>query len=228
MEEADLHAVGVLTLDDGERMTAEVVGFVEDSGELEVDVISSNRRHRDGPQAGRAIPVSRILSFEPQPSESQPWPHSDPCRQSSFSPLRFVLMATMLLCLVPGCLILFILLTKRPYGLQLASAITYTIFEVWSTFVATGKSRLYSFTCPAVQPQFSLLLLRHLGFLIALFVLQTAALAAYPNLPDWWHVHGKGGSPFDITLRFMCMGLALVQVFTNRRLLERAHREFSG
>jgi hypothetical protein len=85
------------------------------------------------------------------------------------------------------------------------------------------------FTCPAVQPQFSRLLGRHLGFLVVLFVLQTAALAARPNLPAWWNIADrKGTTPFDLALALLCFGLGYAQVFTNRSLLDRAHREFSA
>jgi hypothetical protein len=83
------------------------------------------------------------------------------------------------------------------------------------------------FTCPAVQPKFSRLLWRHVGFLVALFALQTLALAIRPNLPDWWNTDRKG-TPFEIALFFLCFGLGYAQVFTNRRLLDRAHREFSS
>ena len=90
----------------------------------------------------------------------------------------------------------------------------------------------YMFTCPAVQPQFSRLLRRHLGFLVGLFALQTLALAQRPHLPDWWNIesgHGRGrGTPFDIVLLFLCIGLGYTQVFTNRSLLDRAHREFNS
>jgi len=228
MDKTGLHTVGIVTLDDGERMTAEVVGFDEESWELIVDVISSNRPHPKSKQEGRAIPVSSVVSFEPQPSAAQPWPHSDPCRHSSFSLARFALMATLFLSWTLGSLPLFFLLQKEPYGFQVTSAIVYTIFEAWFTFAATRSWSRFLFTCPAVQPQFPPLLLRHLGFLVALVALQTAALAAYPHLPDWWHVESrKGMTPFAAALLFSCMGLAFVQVFTNRRLLERAHREFS-
>jgi hypothetical protein len=40
LDKADVGTVGVLTLDDGERMTAQVVGFDEERDELVVDVIS--------------------------------------------------------------------------------------------------------------------------------------------------------------------------------------------
>jgi hypothetical protein len=164
----------------------------------------------------------------------QQWPYSDPCRGASFSFARFVLMATLFLCMTVGSLPLFFLLMKRPYGFQAASAIVYTIFVVFFTFAHTGsragKDLLpYMFTCPAVQPQFSRLLWRHLGFLVVLFALQTAALATRPNLPEWWNREdSKGGTPFDVALMVLCVGFGYTQVFTNRSLLDRAHRDFNA
>ena len=98
-------------------------------------------------------------------------------------------MATLFLCMTVGSLPLFFLLMKRSYGFQAASAIVYTIFVVFFTFARTGTRTgkdmpPYMFTCPAVQPQFSRLLRRHLGFLVLLFVLQTAVLATHSNLPS--------------------------------------------
>jgi hypothetical protein len=162
----------------------------------------------------------------------QPWPYSDPCRGTSFSFARFVLMATLFLCLTVGSLPLFFLLMKRPYGFQAASAIVYTIFVVFFTFARTGTRNgkdlpPYMFTCPAVQTQVSRLLRRHVGFLVALFALQTLVLTIRPNLPDWWNTDGRG-TPFEIVLLLLCVGLGYTQVFTNRRLLDRAHRAFSS
>src|SRR5215472_15721864 len=115
------------------------------------------------------------------------WPHSDPCRSTSFSWARFVLMATIFLSWIIGSVPLFFLLMKRPYGFQAASAIVYSIFAVFFTFARTGTRTgkdlpPYMFTCPAVQTQVSRLLWRHLGFLVVLLVIQTAALAIRPNL----------------------------------------------
>jgi len=143
-------------------------------------------------------------------------------------------MATLLLCMTVGSLLLFILLMDRPYGLQAASAISYTISVVFLTFARTGTRGgkdlpPYMFTCPAVRPQLSHLVRRHLGFLVVLFALQTAALAARPNLPDWWKIKdSKGGTWFEIALLFLCIGLGYAQVFTNRSLLDRTHRDFSA
>jgi hypothetical protein len=230
LDKTGVRTIGVLTLDDGKEMTAEVVEFDEERRELVVEVISPNHPHPNGGRGRHAIPVDRIVSFEPKSRAAQPWPYSDLCHQgTSFSLPRFVLMSTMFLCLILGSLPLFFLLMKRPYGLQEASAIVYTIFEVFFTFAATRSWRPYMFTCQAVQPQIPRLLWRHLGFLVALFALQTAALAAHPNLPEWWNVEDrKGSTPFELALLFLCVGLGFAQVFTNRSLLDRAHREFSA
>jgi hypothetical protein len=64
--------------------------------------------------------------------------HSDPCRDRSFSFPRFVLMATLFLCMTVGSLPLFFLLMKRRYGFQEASAIVYTVFAVFFTFARSG------------------------------------------------------------------------------------------
>jgi hypothetical protein len=233
LDKADVGTVGVLRLDDGERMTAQVVAFDGERDELVVEVVFPKRSHWNGGKDSHVIPVSRIVSFEPQPRTAQSWPYSDPCRGMSFSFPRFVLMATLFLCMTVGSLPLFFLLMKRPYGFQAASAILYTIFAVFFTFARTGTRTgkdlpPYMFTCPAVQPEFPRLLLRHVGFLVALFALQTMALAARPNLPEWWNIKDrKGGTPFDLVLILLCLGLGYAQVFTNRSLLDRAHREFS-
>lgn len=234
LDKAGAGTIGVLTLDDGERMTAQVVGFDDERDELVVAVISAKRSHGNGAQDGHAIPVGRIVSFQPQPSAAHAWPYSDPCRGTPFSFARFVLMATLFLCMTVGSLPLFFLLMKRPYGFQSASAIVYTIFVVFFTFARTGTTTgkdlpPYMFTCPAVQPQFSRLVRRHLGFLVVLFAMLTAALATRPNLPEWWKIEdSKGATPFDLALLLLCFGLGYAQVFTNRSLLDRAHRDFSA
>jgi hypothetical protein len=232
LDKVDSHTVAVLTLDDGECLTADILRLNDECDELIVDVLSSNRSHPNSRQRNRAIPIRRVISCEPRPRAAQPWPYSDPCRGASFSSARFVLMATLFLSWTIGSAPLFLLLMKRPSGVQVASAVSYTIFVVFFTFARTGTRTgkdlpPYMFTCPAVQPQFSRLLGRHLGFLVALFALQTLALAVRPNLPIWWNT-GVKGTPFEIAMFLLCFGLGYAQVFTNRRLLDRAHREFSS
>lgn len=232
LDNVDTNTVGVFTLDDGERLTADVLDFNDKRAELNVEVISSSRSSSHSRER-RAIPVDSVISFEPRPRAAQPWPYSDPCRSTSFSGPRFALMTTLFLSLMIGGLPLFLLLMNKPYGIQEASVIIYTIFVVFFTFARTGSRGgkdvpPYMFTCPAVQSQLSHLLWRHLGFLIALAALQTAALAVQPKLSDWWNTpDSKGMTPFDLALPLLCLALAYTQVFTNRSLLKRAHREFS-
>ena len=232
LDKVDLHTVAVLTLDDGECLTADILRLNDECGELIVDVVSSNRSQANSGQRDRAIPISRVISCEPRPRAGQPWPHSDPCRGASFSLGRFVVLATLFLSWTIGSVPLFLLLMKRPYGIQGASMVVYTIFVVFFTFASTGTRTgkdvpPYMFTCPAVQTQVTRLVWRHVGFLVTLFALQTLALTTGPNLPDWWDTDRKG-SPFEIALLFLCFGLGYVQIFTNRSLLDRAHREFSS
>src|SRR4029077_19590168 len=92
---------------------------------------------------------------------------SDPCRGTSFSFARFVVLATLFLSWTIGSVPLFLLLIKRLYGVQAASAVVYTIFVLFFPFAATGSKTgktlpAYMFTCPAVQTQVSRLVWRHL------------------------------------------------------------------
>ena len=161
------------------------------------------------------------------------WPFSDPCRDLSISHPRTDILTIIFLFMILGSSTLFLLLVKKPYGLQEASIITYTLFEVFFTFAHTGGGITggdvppFKFTCPAVEPQIPRLLWRHLGFLLALFVLQIAMLAVRPHLPYWWIKDRKGATPFDVAFLLICLGLAFTQVRTNRSLLDRAHREYS-
>lgn len=109
-------------------------------------------------------------------------------------------MSTIFLSGIVGSLAIFLILTKRPYALQEASIIPYTLLVVFFSFARTGSLsgpdlHPFMFSCPAVRPQTPRLLWRHLGFLVALFALQTIALAWRPNLPDRWNIERNRGSP---------------------------------
>ena len=234
LDKADVGAVGVLTLESGERVTAEVVGLNEEGDRLSIKVITPDRPPRNGRRNHRTILLHQIISFEPQPDLMAHWPFSDPCRDLSLSNPRFIVLTTIFLCLIVGSVPLFLLLASRSWGLQAASIITYTLFEVFFTFARQGGGVSgpdvppFKFTCLAVEPQIPRLLWRHFGFVLALFVVQTAMLAARPHLPPWWNTQDrKGFTPFDGALLLLCFGLAWTQVRTNRSLLNRAHREFS-
>lgn len=232
LDKADIGTIGVVVLENGERITGEVVGLNEELDRLSIKVISPDR---NGRRSHRAIPFHKIASFEPQPHLMEQWPFSDPCRKimRTFSLRRFLLLSTTFLCMTVGSVPLFLVLVSKPYGLQGASIITYTLFEVFFTFATTGSGPGgggnvpgYKFTCPAVESQVPRLLWRHVGFLIALVVFQTAMLAVHPHLSDWWNVQGRKGTPFVAAVFLLCFGLAWTQILSNRALLNRAHREF--
>jgi hypothetical protein len=65
LDKADVGAVGILVLESGERISAEVVGLNEDGDRLSVKVISPDSLPRNGRRNHRAIPLHRIVSFEP-------------------------------------------------------------------------------------------------------------------------------------------------------------------
>jgi hypothetical protein len=228
LDKTEVSTVGVLTQDDGKEMTVEIAEFDEERSELIVNVISPTHHHLNGGPGRYAISIDRIVDFEPQPRTVQPWPFSDPCRNSPFSLERFVLMSTIFLSSILSGLFFFLLM-KQPYGLQESSAVSYTFSVAFLTFAATRNFRRYLFTCPAVQPELPRLFLRHLGFLVVLFLLQSAALAVRPSLSEWWNFpDSKGSTPFELALMLLCFGLGFAQVYANRSILERAHRKFSA
>ena len=56
-------------------------------------------------------------------------------------------------------------------------------------------------SCPVVRGQLPQLIRRHLGFLAALFIVQTTALKFRPNLPAYWITpSSRDASPFAIIL----------------------------
>jgi hypothetical protein len=226
--------VGVLVLKNGERIMAEITGLSEEGDQHGVKVISPDSTSPEGRRSHRDIPLNHIALFQPQPHLMEQWPFSDPCRRKS-SRRRTLLMSAIFLCMTVGSVLLFLLLVSSPYGLQQASIVSYTLVVVFFTFATTGSGPGgknvpgYKFTCPAVEPQIPRLLWRHLICLAALFILQTAMLTIHPHLPDWWNVRDKKGmTSFDAILFFACLSLVWAQIFTNKSLLKRAHREFSA
>lgn len=234
LDQASVGTVGVLVLQGGERITAEIAGLDAEDDQLSVKGIPADGVSKAGRGNHRMIPFHQIVSFEPQPQWKEQWPYCDPCRDGTFSGARFALMTTIFLGWIVGSFALFMVLADKPYGLQEASIVAYTLFELFFTFARTGTRGghdlpPYKFTCPAVEGQIPRLLWRHLGFLVALFALQTAMLAVRTHLPDWWNMQDRNGdTPLFAVVFFLCFGLAWAEVRSNRALLERAHREFSS
>ena len=152
---------------------------------------------------------------------------ADACGEPpTFSAGRFALFTSVFLAMVPGSIILFICLGNRPYGIQLASVAGYTAATILYTFSANRGMQRYLFDCPYVRSQFGRLAIRHTCFLAALFLLETVALSIRQHLSSWWLVASGGHKsmpPFITAMFILCGALLLVEIMTNRSLLNRAH-----
>ena len=227
LDKTGFGVIGRFTLNDGEDVTAKIVDYNEDSNELLVEPITTVETHGNDKQTTRAIAVDRVLAFAPELRSSHAWPHSDPGRTGRFSFARFTMLASLFLGSTFGSLVLFItLMNGEPYRLQELSAVSYTFAVVWLTFAAHRNAPRFLFSCPAVKSRLPTLLSRHIGFLVVLVLLQTAALSVRLRLPTWWISRdSKGGSPFQLLLLFLCCGLGLAEVYTGRSILKRAHSD---
>jgi hypothetical protein len=146
----------------------------------------------------------------------------------TFSASRFILFTAAFLIMLPGSVILFVWLGDRPYGIQFASIIGYTAATILYTFSANKGMQRFLFDCPYVRTQFGRLAVRHMSFLAALFLLQTAAFSIRPHLSPWWltaNVGSRGMPPFTLVMFILCVALELAEIMSNRSLLERAHTE---
>jgi hypothetical protein len=148
----------------------------------------------------------------------------DPCLTQPSSLLRFAVFALLLLT-VPSTAILLIVLEGQPYGIQLSSIAGYTAAVALYTFSRNRNgNQPFLLSCPIVRAQLPPLIRRHLGFIATLFIVQTVALKFRSNLHAHWITPtSRDASPFAIILGIFCLCLAVVEILTNRSLLERAH-----
>ena len=155
----------------------------------------------------------------------------DPCRaESTFSGPRFLAFALLFVVMLGGGSILLFTLGDTPYGIQLASAVSYSAAVMLYGFARNRNGIVpYLFTCPIVVAQYPRLLKRHAGFLALLIAFETIALRIKPHLPEWWNTSsGRNMPPFVIALALLCGALVITEILTNRGLLERAHNDRFG
>ena len=189
MAVADIGTIADLTLEDGESFTAEVRDFKEEMEELIVDIVPANRSHPNNHPRSRAVPIRRVVSFDPQQRALQPWPYSDPCRRTSFSLPRFALMATLFLCLI--CWSLAAILPPHEVALRIAGGIGDRLYTLRAVLHIRPHRNQIRKRCSA----FHVHLLCHSSsafssalapyrFSRLVFTLQTLAFAVRPNLPN--------------------------------------------
>jgi hypothetical protein len=124
-----------------------------------------------------------------------------------------------------GAFCLFIVLGEKPFGIQIATAITYTYFVFWYVFFPTrGMLDKYSLRNKAVQQQIPTLLAIHSAVLILICWGQTIWFAMKPHLPSYWLTkHGKQGMTlYEWAILVSPVALFFTQVLISRRILSRS------
>jgi hypothetical protein len=109
----------------------------------------------------------------------------------------------------------------RIYGVLLGSVVPYTAFVILGTFSALRGQRPYFFECPVVRGSLLRLTLRHGGFLLAVMVIESVAFFVKTDLL----AAGGNGSPSSEVLSIPLLIIAMVEIWTNRSLLERVHQQ---
>jgi len=140
-------------------------------------------------------------------------------RPTLFLPLILVMLASF------GGLVV-LAMAHVPYGVQIGSVLPYTCLIVLVTFSAQRGQQPYFFECYIVRSTMQRLVRRHIGFIVAIILVETIAIYISPFMPPSWLVStGRNNSPFAISLCIICLCFGFVQAFSNRSLIERAHRE---
>lgn len=156
---------------------------------------------------------------------------TDPCSaENSFSAGRFFAFFLLFVVGFGVAGILFFLLGETSYGVQLATAVSYTAAVIIYGFARNrGGIQAFLFTCPVVVSQYPRLLKRHVGFLAVVIVFETTALQAKPHLSGWWFTSsGRNWTPFFTAVALPVMALAITEIMTNRGVLKRAHKNVFG
>src|SRR5690242_16344681 len=110
----------------------------------------------------------------------------DTCLTQKGSIVRFAVLSLLFLTMFATA-ILLIVLEAQPYGIQLSSIVGYTAAVALYTFSRNRNgNQPFLLSCPVVRAQIPQLIRRHLGFLAALFIVQTMALKFRSNLPTHW------------------------------------------
>lgn len=152
----------------------------------------------------------------------------DPCLTQKGSILRFMVL-TLLFFVMWGGIVFLILFANRAYLIQISSLVIYTAAVALYTFSRNRGTQPFLLSCTAVRSQVPTLVRRHMVFLTTLFLVQTIALEFRSKLPEHL-IAPRGSEPslFAVFLGVFCGCLAVVQVISNRSLLERAHRSAQG
>jgi hypothetical protein len=122
---------------------------------------------------------------------------------------------------------LFVILGEKPFGIQIATVITYTHFVFWYVFFPTkGMLTQYSLRNKLVQRRLPFLLAIHGAFLISIIVVQTIWFAVKFKLPTYWLAERgrRGQSLYEWAMMLFFVALFFTQVWISRGILDRSLR----
>jgi hypothetical protein len=150
---------------------------------------------------------------------------SDPClAPKTLSGRRFMAFILLFVVMIGGGFTLFFTLGSTPYGTQLASAVGYTAFVMIYGFSRNkNEIRPYLFTCPAVVNQYPRLLWRHVAFLAALILIETAVLRIKLHHFGGWP--DSNGFDFFFALAAPSGAIAVLETLSIREVLQAAHQD---
>ncbi|WP_229669057.1 hypothetical protein [Edaphobacter acidisoli] len=139
-------------------------------------------------------------------------------------------VAALYFALVVGSVLAFIFFGGRPYGMQYATLISYSggVF-IYIFFRPRGVNTRYRLSAQYVREQVPRLLMIHCVYLLAIFFLETWALAIRTSMPSW-AVTGQGRDmpPFVFALMLVGMAIGISQIILSRRILGNAKKEFAA
>jgi hypothetical protein len=120
-------------------------------------------------------------------------------------------------------LLLYILLGDKPYGIQIASLIAYSMAVFFFVFMRSRLGHGFKLTSESVVRSAPRLLMFHLCALAIVFALLTLALKEWSNLPAWWlHEDARHRSPFSFLLLMFFTVFGVSQAIWFRSILSRA------
>jgi hypothetical protein len=110
----------------------------------------------------------------------------------------------------------------------LAAVLGYTAAVMIYGFARNrGNNPPYLFTCPIVMSQYPRLLKRHAAFLAVLIAFLAIANRVIPH-PEGWIGSARASDTPYFLLAVLIGVLAIIEVMTNRGVLEHAHNERFG
>jgi hypothetical protein len=120
-------------------------------------------------------------------------------------------------------LLLYVLLGEKPYGIQIATLIAYSMAIFFFVFMRSRLGHGFALTSDPVVRSAPRLLLLHLCALTIVFALQTIAFRVGPYLPSWWlHEDARHHSPLDLLLLVFFTVFGVAQAVWFRSMLSKA------